>query len=235
MAFVLVRQSRAMVFPPPLKFYSTSFTGTEAPLSEGGAFRTSLTHGGSAWTDPQKGGGLCFGSQTIHSGPPFDDSVFCLATPHNANQFSQGTIFRGAGTANGQEVELFVLGKIATNNITGIEVDIQNSGTRMNITQWNGANGDVTPLTGQFTTNVSVSDAAVWRAEVQFFAALSKWFLTVKCNGVTVTALDITGNSLLTNDRSPGGGFYRDNNAGTPGANNDFCFTDWQGGELQAA
>lgn len=212
----------------PLKSYSTTFTGTENPLSEAGVWRTGLTHG-LGWTDPQKTGGIAFGSQTIHSGPPFDDSIACQLPGYRNNQFAQGTLFVGAGVANGQEVELFVKLKIGAHFSTGFELDILNSGARIFIARWNGALSDATAIAGPITTNVSIANAAVWR-----FGLIAST-LAVLCNSALVTTLDLSldplNASILASDGSPGCGFYRDNNGGTPGANDQFGWTDFSCGE----
>lgn len=212
-------------FPSPANSYTTTFTGTENPLSEGGAFRTGLAQG-LDWTDPQKAGGVCFGSQSIHGAPPFDDSVGVLATSYKVNQWCQGTLFVGAGASGSQEVELLLLSTINAHVIKLLEIDILLSGARIFIAQWNGALNDFTQLAGPITTNVSVANGAVWYAEN------NNALVTVKCNGSVVTTLDITGNSLLSGGGSPGVGFYRDNTVGTPGNNDQFCWTAFTAGEL---
>lgn len=224
-----IRRSSVANVQSALKSFSTTFTGTENPISEGGLLRTGLTHG-LDWTDPQKSGGIAFGSQGIKSPPPFDDSIAVLPPGYRANQFAQGTLAVGAGVANGQETELFVLTTIDAHSAKGIEIDILNSGQRIFIARWNGALNDATAIAGPITTNVSISNGAFWYAKV--FNGL----LTVLCNSLTVTTFDLTADplnaALLTGGGSPGFGFYRDNNAGTPGANDQFAWTDFACGEL---
>jgi hypothetical protein len=197
--------------------YATSFPLTENPISEGGVW----TNGGAVgldWTDVQTTAGLAFATQTIHTHPPFDDSVACLRG-FPPNQWCQGVIHNAS--ANSREVELLLRSTITAHRITQYEIDITQS-NGLDIALWNGPLNSFTNLATGISTGVSLADGAVWYAQIVGNA------ITVKCNGTTVW----TGTDNTLTRGNPGLGFYGDTEAGSPTANNTLGFSSFSAGSL---
>lgn len=208
--------ARSFVAPVPQSF-STTFPATENPMSQGGIW-TQGAATGLDWTNVQTTPGLAFATQTIHSPPPFDDSIACLSG-YLPNQWCQGTIHNASSAA--REVELLLRWSITAHNATGYEIDITQS-NGLDIAKWNGPANNFTVLASGIVTNVSLADGAVWYAQITGNA------ITVKCNGTTV----YTGTDNTYTSGNPGFGFYGDANAGSPTANNTLGFTNFSAGQL---
>src|SRR5881394_3942288 len=85
--------------------YSTNFSATENPISEGGKWINGGTTGRD-WGNVQSTPGLAFGTN-VSSAPPYDDSTAVLAGTWGPNQMAQATVFTVSQTpAIGEEVEL---------------------------------------------------------------------------------------------------------------------------------
>ena len=182
--------------------YTTNFTGTENPLSEGGVW----TQGGSTglqWTNVRKANGRAYGTQTAHAAPPYDDSLAHLSG-FPANQSAQGVIFE-SNASGSIEVELLLRFQITANNARGYEVDLVRGGGNIHVVRWNGPVNNYTDLSGAVTNNVSFNDGDVWYAEMVGNV------ITVKCNGRLVWQSDRTGDAILWSNGNPGIGFYIDN------------------------
>jgi len=135
----------------PVHTYSTAFSTTENPLSEGGIWRTGLTHG-LLWKDYRTTGGNAVGTQDggPSSGPPlFDDSIACLVGTFADNQYARGTVYTsGAPTGGWPEVELLLRWEINANYARGYEVFFSTDGATGGghdycaINRWRGARAD---------------------------------------------------------------------------------------------
>lgn len=219
---VLILRRAAAASP---RTYSTTFTGTENPLSEGGEWIGGATVG-LDWTDPRKSGGDAFGTQTTHSTPPFDDSIACLSG-FAANHSCQATLHTVSITGS-QEVELYVRMRISAHHASGYEIDILNQGT-VNLVRWNGPTGEAgvafDVILQDVSTNVSVADGAVWYAEIVDDV------ITVKCNGNTVLTHDTAteGASQLASGGNPGIGFWRVDGAATA---SNFAWADFSASDV---
>jgi hypothetical protein len=170
------------------------------------------------WTDVRTTTGLAFGTQAIHSPPPYDDSIACLSG-YSPNQWCQGTL-RNA-SAHSREVELHLRSTITAHRAALYEIDItQNNG--LNIVRWNGPLNSFDGIAVGITNNVSVANGAVWYAQIVGNT------ITVKCNGAVVW----TGSDGSISSGSPGMGFYGDLNAGSPTGNNTFGWSSYSAGQL---
>jgi hypothetical protein len=218
-AAAAIGSSAAGTFP---KSYATSFPATENPISEGGIW-TNGAATGLDWTNVQTTAGLAFATQTIHSHPPFDDSIAILNGYH-ADQFVSGVIHNAS--SNSREVELILRGTITAHSATLYEIDITQS-NGLDLARWNGALNDYTALGPQGTTSgVSLANGAVW------YAQIVGTVITVKCNGTTVLTYDTASDSVKLTSGSPGMGFYGDLEAGSPTANNTLGWASFAAGEL---
>lgn len=238
MALATSNAFNVIVQAPGLSSYATVFPATEAAISEGGRWRDGLREG-LQWTNPQTTLGddgatrIACGTQSIHSPPPFDDSIACL-TGFKPDHKVSGTIYRGPGIANQQEVELFLRLTITANSATGYEIDISDRQGQVTIVRWNGARDNFTPMpNGSFTTNVSTANGAFWEA----------WIIgnliTIRCNNLTVVSnYDVQANAQggsVWSSGNPGMGFWRESTFGTPGPNNAFGWKTWRADDINTA
>lgn len=204
---------------PILQSYSTSFAGTENPLSEGGIW----TNGGTTgldWTDVRKTPGLAFATQVPHTSPPFDDSIACLSGYH-PDQWVSGVIRNPGNAAAHREVELHLRQRISAHSAISIELDITID-FGLQVVRWNGPVNSFTPIASNITAGVTTNDGDVYYAQFVGTALL------VKCNSATV----YTGTDALVTTGSPGLGFYAETNSTTPSADNSFGFSSFSCGEL---
>jgi hypothetical protein len=199
--------------------YSTLFSGTENPLSEGGVW----TNGsfGTNWTDIQKGAAAtgangAFGTQTPHATPPFDDSIAVLKG-FSRDQSSSLVISRGT-VANDVELEMHLRSQIAPGFIRGYEIDLYTPTTKLSIVRWNGPINDFTFLVDNIFTNVTMNDGDVW------FAQMIGTVIVIKCNGTIVQTYDTANDAFIWGRGNPGIGAYRDTSLGAPSAANTFCW-----------
>jgi hypothetical protein len=185
--------------------YSTSFTATENPLSEGGRWVCGGTVG-LDWTDPQTNGALCFPTQTQHAHPPFDDSVAMLAGRWPTDVTITTTIGK-TGTPTGlHEVEHFHRMTVVSNSVKGYEVDIDLSGNLF-VVLWRGPINSF--INAGTVAGNNVADGATWSS------SMSGSVLTVRNNGSQVFSQDMSawsttnGETYLANG-NPGIGFWYD-------------------------
>lgn len=202
---------RTVNYPPTVKkSYSTTFSGTENPISESGVWAARGGVEGIVWTSPQTSSGIATGTQVPHSSPPYDDSIACLSG-YGPNQSCSGVLFNSSGVL--KECELFVHQTIAANVATGFELDFLADG-RILLVRWNGARNDFTPLTTASNTGTSTVSGAIYR--LQWLNGI----ITAYCDSVSpTTALityDATGDALALQTGNPGLGFFASTDNGTP-------------------
>src|SRR5262245_41302768 len=164
--------------PSPGGSYSTTFAGTENPLSEGGAWVNGKSTG-LAWNNIQSSGGRAGATHIMVSAPPYDDCMAHINPAFRAfaaNQYAQGTVYRAPGYTTGHEVELLVRCSITANVARGYEVYWSTNGG-LYIVRWNGPINNFTVLAGYGAGLANAGD--VMRVE----AAGS--LITVKINGST--------------------------------------------------
>ena len=186
--------------------YTTSFVGTENPLSEGGVWQNN----GLDWTNVQKAGGAAFGTQSGLGN--YDDSYAYLALTNAgwpANMTVSGVIYRPAPTAVGtHEVELLLRWTDSPHVAKGYEV-LLSFGGEVQIVRWNGPLGDFTPL-GNSGYYAGLKDGDV------FSATAVGQVITAFVNGIPIVQI---ADSTYTSG-SVGIGFYKE----LLGANSDFGF-----------
>lgn len=207
-----------LLFAAPLfaNSYTTSFAGTENPISESGAW----INGGTAgldWTNVRKTPGLAFGTIIGTSGPPqqYADSTAVLTGTWGPAQTVQATVsVSSASSASGvfEEVELRVHTTITAHSITGYEINcsVAKNNSYNQIVRWNGALASWTQLSGG---SEGCKNGDVLKATID-----ANGLITVYINGSPVeTATDTTFKS-----GSPGVGFFLQ---GTTGLNANYGFS----------
>jgi hypothetical protein len=186
--------------------YSTNFSLTENPISEGGKWITGKTTG-LDWNNPESNSGKAYASVLSGAtGSRYDDSIAHLSTSlqtFNANQYAQGTVYLVSGYSASHEVELLLRFSIAPHNAHGYEVLWGLTGY-LAVVRWNGALGSYTPLYDPGVGSIPVpKDGDVLRAEI------SGNTLTVKRNGTTVATVDINvAGGTVWSSGQPGIGFW---------------------------
>lgn len=193
-----------------LKSYSTTFPGTENPISEGGVW----TNGGSVgldWTDVRTGGGFAYGTQT-GTGGSFDDSIACLSG-FRANHTVTIVVRKSGSELPVQEVEALLRSTIVAHSATQYECLIGVDGGYTQLVRWNGPNGvegtgfDYIIKTGP---TVTVNDGSVIVA-------------TISGSLVTVT---IDGNNIFTPSMIAANS-VKNSTAGQPGSGNAVDVQAW--------
>ncbi|MEO8132499.1 MAG: fibronectin type III domain-containing protein [Betaproteobacteria bacterium] len=176
--------------------YSTSFPGTENPISESGKWINGKTAGVN-WNNVQTVPGRAYGSVVVSG---YDDDIAVLNTAFPRNQYAQATVFRVAGYSPGvsHEVELLLNFRITPNSARGYEVLWGVSGY-LAIVRWNGPLNNYTPLLENVNPGIGAPvDGDVLRAEVV------NGVIRAYKNGVLVgSATDSTWT-----DGQPGVGFW---------------------------
>lgn len=137
---------------PPSIAYSTAFSATENPISEGSRW-TNGAAVGLDWGDARTTTGSpnkAYG--TTISGPHFNDSIAILSG-FPPNQRARATVFQQVGytAPDSHEIELLLRFQITANNARGYEVDFINQGGSISIARWNGPLDNVTLLTSTGT------------------------------------------------------------------------------------
>jgi hypothetical protein len=189
--------------------YSTTLDGTEAPISEGGAW----SHVGLDWTTVETAGGIAFGTQSGTHG--YDDSYAHLSgfPPDHmaAAVIHRDPVIDGACT---HEVEILLRWSDAPHDAHGYECNLAFDGSYAQIVRWNGPLGDFTYLgSGSVPGGAHSGDT--------LSASIVGASITLFVNGAEVAhATDAapfaTGN--------PGMGFWRGGACGTRG---DYGFTSY--------
>lgn len=149
--------------------YSTSFSLTENPISEGGKW-TNGKAVGLDWNDVKTTPGRAFASmQSGLTGSRYNDSTAHLSPSfmtYTPNQFAEGTVFRVAGYSASHEVELLLHFKITPNTARGYEV-LWGATGYLAIVRWNGPLGNYTPLYDPGLPGIGpAADGDVLRAEM---------------------------------------------------------------------
>jgi hypothetical protein len=175
--------------------YSTNFSLTENPISEGGTWINGKAVG-LDWNNAQSVPGKAYAS-AIAMG--YNDNIAVLNTTFAANQYVQGIVYRSSGYSPGvsHEIELLLRFRITANNARGYEVLWAHDG-KIAIVRWNGPLGNYTPLLEGPNVGAAV-DGDVLRADI--LGSVIK----VYKNGSLVA----TGPSdMVWTDGQPGMGFW---------------------------
>lgn len=205
--------------------YTTSCSGTENPISEGGNWTSGSAAG---WADIRKTPGICFGTQPGNSGAPqkFADSTAVVNGSWARPQTCQATVHivgsapSGAGVS--AELECRVLTTIGASTITGYEIlfSCVVANPYVQIVRWNGALADFTLLDAHSLAS-AVGEGDVIKATVDSSGNIKAFVngTQVLCVGAggCATAADTT---FTTGD--PGIGAYLN---GTTGVNASYGFS----------
>lgn len=188
--------------------FTSNFTGSETPISEGGAWR----HIGQDWTFVVKGDGLAHGTQD-GAGTYNDSYAYLSGFP--PNQSASATIFLNPTTAvsSTREFEILLRWSDLAHSATGYECNLQHQGGYAQIVRWNGPFGDFTVLTNAAKPPKPKTGDVMTATIV---GNVIKVFLNGSQFMQATDSTHATGN--------PGMGFFI-GTAGTP--NDDFGFTSF--------
>ncbi len=125
----------------PVREFTTSFIGTESPLSEGGAW----SHRGWSWTKVQKKDGLAYGTQTGFGG--YDDS-YAYLSGFAADHGGEAVVYVSPRlTGSPHEAAILLRWADSPSIARGYECLFTFDGD-IEIVRWNGPFGDFDPLEG---------------------------------------------------------------------------------------
>jgi hypothetical protein len=208
----------AAAVPPS---YVTTFSGTENPISESGAWSNIDT----TRTRMATAGGRCFGTQV---GGAYDDSNAQLTGNWPASIQITGTVFRGS-TSGLEELEFFFRGAQTNSTTTGYEVNFAHDGQYVNVGRWEGGIdlSDFISLIPENTHSIpgGLSTGNQIRAQIQGDTITA--FYNKGAGWVTIfTASDtsVGGHAKYASGR-PGIGAFKTSGSG---ALNQFAFEDLQ-------
>ena len=192
-------------------YYSTSFSGTENPISESGNWINGLVVG-LDWQDVQKTPGLAFGDAATPSG--YSDPTAIVAGAWGPNHYVETVIYNNISGGDVGEFEIRLRTTITAHSITGYELLWDSSGT-FQLVRWNGPVEDFTLLSGTLHSAFgSPVTGDVFKGDVG-----SDNQIRIYKNGV----LKYTGDADSTyTTGSPGIGFFR-----RSGAMSDFGFSSF--------
>ena len=195
--------------PAPAKThgpYTTSFSGAENPISEGGKWLNGQSDG-LDWTNVRTTPGFAFGTEIGGNRPDpqkYDDSTAILKGRWGPNQTAQATVRSVNPNQDGkvwEEVELRLRSSLSPHNCTGYEIMFRCSKTPKaycNIARWDGPLGKFTMLKETVGSQYGVKDGDVVKA------SMVGTILTVYINGKQMIQ--------LSDDRfasgNPGIGYY---------------------------
>lgn len=209
-----------------LRSYFTNFPGTENPISQGGAWRTSVNF----YKAPQTTPGKCFSNGATDN---FDDAIAQLISPQLAsNHRITTTIFRQAGYNPGVSHEVGHYLDVLINNsnpsntlISGFEMLFPYDSTAFQMVQWLGVNH---AFPDNFTilspTAVNGGLANVQNGDV-LVSEIIGTTINVYQNGTQIYTLAGVSRG---SPGGPGMGFYT--NTGATPAN--YCISDYKAESL---
>ena len=153
--------------PPTSPTYTTGFSLTEFPISEGGRWLNGGTDG-IDWTDVSSASGRAIGHEV---GATYTDATAILKGAWGANQSVTATVFTAGdvSTACSPEVELRLRTTVAPHNIRGYEISYTVAPTGdayLIIVRWNGALGNFTYLLIVHGAQYRVGDGDVISASI---------------------------------------------------------------------
>jgi hypothetical protein len=154
---------------PPVDFYTTNFSSTENPISEGRIWVNGKSIGVD-WQDVATVPGRAFGTQTGSSAGVYDDSSAILQGTFGPNQEASATVVNNdTGGDFNAEVELRLRSSLSPHSITGYEIEFRTrtgSSAYCDIVRWNGALGSFTPLLHLDGGQCGVATGDVVRARI---------------------------------------------------------------------
>jgi hypothetical protein len=199
--------------------YSTSFTGTENPISEGGIWLNGATDG-TDWGNVQTDGGYACG---VSLPSTYGDPSAALKGAWAADQTAQAVVKMGANpTSCCNEVELRLRTAISPHVIKGYEINFSiTTNTYVQIVRWNGPLADSTNSNKGFTYLGSVNGPGLHDGDV-LMATIRGNTITAYQNGTQMVQATDTGQDGVgpwSSGGAPGIGFFdsADNNWGSFG------------------
>lgn len=130
--------------------YSTNFSGTENPMSEGGGRWLQGAVDGLDWMNIRKDAGVAYGTRTNEVGDAIDPTAILTGT-WGQNQTAQATLLVTTGGAF-KEAELRLNSALSAHVCNGYEILYEVTGT-IAIVRWNGPLADYTFLSA--TDNIA--------------------------------------------------------------------------------
>lgn len=216
--------------PPGKQLYSTSFSGTENPLRESGAWLEAGAEG-LDWNNCSKTPGKCIGehSNTVDFSDPTAviDPVFRAFAPDQAAQAVVTST--SPPSAYIQEVELRLRSSISAHACSGYEIYWRvlpaDANAYYAVTRWNGAYNDFTTILIVHGSDVGRTDLGCQNGDTLRAEIEGSTISLFKNGGLVDTVIDGT---YATGQ--PGLGFYM-----TPGhvaSKGDFGFTSFSAEDL---
>jgi hypothetical protein len=175
--------------------YTTTFLGTEVPLSEGGSW----TNGGEVgrdWQDVAKTNGIAYASATSSG---YDDCIAHLRG-FSANHYAEAKVHvvNGYAPQSSHEIELLVRFEITPHSARGYEINAGYGGAYSQIVRWNGPLNDFTYLDPSGPGFGALVEGDVIRASVVGHV------ITVTKNGAEVMRVE----DSVWSDGNPGLGMF---------------------------
>jgi hypothetical protein len=204
--------------PAGSRIFTSSFSLTENPISEGGRW----INGGAVgldWTNVSTTPGLAIGHQV---GPSYSDATAVLTGAWGPDQRAAAAVYSvNQNDACAQEVELRLRSAISAHVNTGYEISFkasQSSAAYLIIVRWNGALGDFTYLFNQRGAQYGIKDGDL------VAASIVGHLVTAYKNGVPMG--QATDSTFAAG--APGMGFNLENGpAGCAGTNGDYGYTSY--------
>lgn len=195
---------RSSIMGAGLRTVTTSFPGTENPISESGLWTKRGLAEGTSWTDPRTTPGIFFGTQTGDGGT--DDSIALVGGAWSNDQDVSGVVHLGTRPGSFSEIELLLRGTIVSTDAKLYECyfSVAASPNRYaHITRWEGAFNSYTDLASlDNSTSPTINDGDIIRATIVGGQ------IRVYVNGGQVMAYDTSGDSTKWTTGLPGLGVF---------------------------
>jgi hypothetical protein len=139
--------------------YSTAFSFSQNPVSEGGNWINGLATG-LQWADILVEGNGARGTQSGATPPPYDDSLAVLTGTWGADQQAQATVRTVNQPAGNvfEEVEILLRFKISANSARGYEINFSTSRHYAQVVRWNGPLNSFTLLDSRSISTLNTDD-----------------------------------------------------------------------------
>jgi hypothetical protein len=201
-----------------LRSYTTNFSLTENPISEGRNWINGGTTG-LDWSDVQTTSGLAFGTESGSGG--YDDSTAVVSGSWKPDQMAQATVHTvNQSSSIFEEVELRLRTTITAHSLTGYEINFRctSDGSQyVQIVRWNGPFGSFSYVNANAGPGLHNGDVVK--------ATIIGSTITVYINGSKV----VQGTDGTFTSGSPGIGFFLEHASGVSA---DFGFTNFTASEL---
>ena len=198
--------------------YTTSFDGTESPISEGGHW----SHLATPWALVDTNGDVAYGTQP-GDGAYTDSYAILSGLDFGPNQTASAVVHQVAGFSPGgtREVEILLRASDDAGTIRTYECNLAYNGGYAEVVRWNGALGDYTYVSAQGSGGPgAVHDGDVFRAEI-VGNIIRTWLNDRMLQQVDVSSI---GGSVY-GDGSPGIAFWR--GPGASASPGDYGFTSY--------